>query len=96
MLTNVYLQISSLYKFSYFFHVHRLATEMPEDQTPSAVADFYRNKNIFITGGTGFLGLAVIEKTLRSLDVCAALTSTLSNAHSHALPTLRRSTTSTC
>lgn len=32
----------------------------------SAVADFYRNKNIFITGGTGFLGIALIEKILRS------------------------------
>lgn len=35
----------------------------------SAVADFYRNKNLFITGGTGFLGLGLIEKALRSLDV---------------------------
>lgn len=32
----------------------------------SAVAEFYRNKNIFITGGTGFLGIALIEKILRS------------------------------
>lgn len=47
-----------------------LAANMPENQSSSAVADFYRNKNIFITGGTGFLGLTVIEKSLRSLDVC--------------------------
>jgi fatty acyl-CoA reductase len=32
----------------------------------SKVADFYKNKNIFITGGTGFLGIAIIEKILRS------------------------------
>uniref|UniRef100_A0A336LP59 Fatty acyl-CoA reductase n=1 Tax=Culicoides sonorensis TaxID=179676 RepID=A0A336LP59_CULSO len=31
----------------------------------SQVADFYRNKNVFLTGGTGFLGIAVIEKLLR-------------------------------
>lgn len=36
----------------------------------SAVADFYRNKNLFVTGGTGFLGLGLIEKALRSLNVC--------------------------
>lgn len=32
----------------------------------SAVADFYGGKNVFITGGTGFLGIALIEKILRS------------------------------
>lgn len=32
----------------------------------SAVANFYKNKNIFITGGTGFLGIALIDKLLRS------------------------------
>lgn len=31
----------------------------------SETADFYKNKNIFITGGTGFLGIALIEKLLR-------------------------------
>lgn len=31
----------------------------------SAVADFFRDKNVFITGGTGFLGAALIEKLLR-------------------------------
>ena len=31
----------------------------------SDVANFYKNKSIFITGGTGFLGIALIEKILR-------------------------------
>lgn len=33
----------------------------------SPVTEFYRNKNIFLTGGTGFVGLALIDKILRSL-----------------------------
>lgn len=32
----------------------------------SETAEFYKNKNIFITGGTGFLGIALIEKLLRA------------------------------
>lgn len=32
----------------------------------SETADYYANKNIFITGGTGFLGIALIEKILRT------------------------------
>ncbi|XP_053695722.1 putative fatty acyl-CoA reductase CG8306 [Sabethes cyaneus] len=32
----------------------------------SSVKSFYKNKNIFITGGTGFLGIAIVEKILRS------------------------------
>lgn len=32
----------------------------------SETAEFYKNKNIFITGGTGFLGIAIIEKLLRT------------------------------
>ncbi|XP_066593248.1 uncharacterized protein [Prorops nasuta] len=31
----------------------------------SNVTEFYRDKNIFITGGTGFLGVCLIEKLLR-------------------------------
>lgn len=35
----------------------------------SPVKDFYKNKNIFITGATGFLGIGLVEKLLRSCDV---------------------------
>lgn len=32
----------------------------------SDIQNFYKNKNVFITGGTGFLGIAIVEKILRS------------------------------
>jgi fatty acyl-CoA reductase len=32
----------------------------------SPVQDFFRGKNIFVTGATGFLGMALIEKLLRA------------------------------
>lgn len=32
----------------------------------SDVSEFYKNKHIFITGGAGFLGIALIEKILRA------------------------------
>jgi len=35
----------------------------------SPVQDFYRGKNLFITGGTGFVGIGLVEKLLRSCDV---------------------------
>lgn len=37
---------------------------MPEE---SQVKTFYTGKNIFITGGTGFVGLCLIEKILRCI-----------------------------
>ncbi|EDV58276.1 fatty acyl-CoA reductase wat [Drosophila erecta] len=33
------------------------------------ILQFYRNKSVFVTGGTGFLGKVIIEKLLRSTDV---------------------------
>ncbi|RZC32079.1 NAD binding 4 and/or Epimerase domain containing protein [Asbolus verrucosus] len=35
------------------------------DNLPS-IPDFFRNKNIFITGGSGFIGKVLVEKLLRS------------------------------
>ncbi|EEB14255.1 male sterility domain-containing protein, putative [Pediculus humanus corporis] len=35
----------------------------------SPVKDFYDEKNIFVTGATGFLGIALVEKLLRSCNV---------------------------
>lgn len=35
--------------------------------TGSQVQAFYSGKNIFITGGTGFVGLCLVEKILRSI-----------------------------
>lgn len=32
----------------------------------SPVAEFYRNKTLFITGGTGFLGICLVDKLLRA------------------------------
>ena len=33
---------------------------------PSPISNYYKNKSIFVTGATGFLGKALIEKLLRS------------------------------
>lgn len=33
---------------------------------PSEITEFYKNKNLFITGATGFLGKTLVEKLLRS------------------------------
>ena len=30
------------------------------------IAEFYRDRSVFITGGTGFLGKVLVEKLLRS------------------------------
>ncbi|XP_057664141.1 putative fatty acyl-CoA reductase CG5065 [Diorhabda carinulata] len=36
------------------------------DMYPDRIAELYKNKTIFITGGTGFMGKVLIEKLLRS------------------------------
>lgn len=38
---------------------------MAEAKELLSISDFYADKTIFITGGTGFLGKIVIEKLLR-------------------------------
>lgn len=35
----------------------------------SEIAEFYTDKTIFLTGGTGFIGQIIIEKLLRCCDV---------------------------
>lgn len=35
------------------------------EKMSSPMKDFYRGKNIFMTGGTGFIGLLILEKLLR-------------------------------
>jgi len=41
------------------------STMADTEDNSSPVRDFFRGKNIFITGATGFLGMALIEKLLR-------------------------------
>ncbi len=36
------------------------------EQSQSYITDYYKDKSIFITGGSGFVGKALIEKLLRS------------------------------
>ena len=42
--------------------------EMPANNNlcQSEIAEYYKNKSIFITGATGFIGKVLIEKLLRS------------------------------
>ncbi|XP_063924888.1 putative fatty acyl-CoA reductase CG5065 [Zophobas morio] len=40
--------------------------QIHDNSEPNRVADFFANKTIFITGGSGFLGKVLIEKLLRS------------------------------
>lgn len=35
----------------------------------SQICTFYKSSNVFITGGTGFIGKILIEKLLRSTEV---------------------------
>ncbi len=41
---------------------------MAEDGA-SEITEWYRGKNVFITGGTGFLGKVLLEKLLRTCPV---------------------------
>lgn len=35
-------------------------------ETQSNVQEFFKNKSVFVTGGTGFLGKLIINKLIRS------------------------------
>ncbi|XP_026686569.1 fatty acyl-CoA reductase wat-like [Diaphorina citri] len=40
--------------------------DIPDDEIGTPMQEFYRDKTIFLTGGTGFMGKTVVEKLLRS------------------------------
>lgn len=42
---------------------------MEIDTSKSEIVQFYRDKNVFITGASGFLGRLLVEKLLRLCDV---------------------------
>lgn len=42
-----------------------------KDVTANNIGEFYRDANVFITGATGFVGKALLEKLLRSCDSVA-------------------------
>ena len=39
----------------------------------SQILDFFRGKNVFISGTTGFLGKVVLEKIMRSIPDCGKI-----------------------
>lgn len=45
-------------------NVPTISNNMPPSTTP--VSEFYQNRSVFVTGGTGFMGKVLVEKLLRS------------------------------
>lgn len=45
---------------------HQMAVQQQQESQLPFVREYYRDKEIFLTGGTGYLGKVVIEKLLRS------------------------------
>lgn len=40
--------------------------ELPKTEAGTQVQEFYRDSSVFVTGATGFIGLTLVEKLLRS------------------------------
>ena len=47
----------------------RLDNALSEDGRASELQDFYKGRNVFLTGATGFVGKCVLEKLLRDTEV---------------------------
>ncbi|XP_030764320.1 putative fatty acyl-CoA reductase CG5065 [Sitophilus oryzae] len=59
--------------FASMSHLNKILPEDRGDCDIENVADFYNNAKIFVTGATGFLGKALLEKLLRSCDKIDAI-----------------------
>lgn len=53
--------------FTFLLEISSTACRFLLQMAESKVTEFFNGKNIFITGGTGFVGIALIEKILRSI-----------------------------
>jgi len=58
LMSDIFFKAHSSQQF--FFDMATMAGEY------TSVKDFYRDRSIFITGGTGFMGKVLVEKLLRS------------------------------
>ncbi len=45
-----------------------MASITDQNVTTSEICNYYKNKSVFITGATGFLGKVLIEKLLRTCN----------------------------
>ncbi|CAG9834005.1 unnamed protein product, partial [Diabrotica balteata] len=54
-------------KFNDFDH-ETIQIQGSENKSLTQIQEFYKNTNIFVTGGTGFLGKLLLEKLLRSCN----------------------------
>jgi alcohol-forming fatty acyl-CoA reductase len=44
------------------------SSSLPEPSDSTSVIDFYKGRNIFVTGFTGFMGKVLVEKLLWSCE----------------------------
>lgn len=47
----------------------RLISKEDDSCEPGSILEFYRDSGVFITGGTGFMGMVLLEKLLRACSV---------------------------